>query len=34
MAVQPATLPVQLLASTPGIAKAPTWVGDELWSPT
>ena len=31
MARQPVTLPVQQLASTPGIAEAPTWVGDELW---
>ena len=31
MTVQPPMLPVQVLASTPGIAEAPTWVGDELW---
>lgn len=31
MSVQPTMLSVELLASTPGIAEAPTWVGDELW---
>ena len=31
MTTRPVTLPDQLLVSTPGIAEAPTWVGDELW---